>query len=1148
MKTSSVRTLLGLVLAAWIGVSAASGQTPVHGPLSAKTRAQLDAIHQEAAARTPTQRKITWSLLYAAKERATRSAPVPGAPKLHSHATLEADGRTKVRIKAHVTPELLGLIRTLGGDVTASQPKYRVIYATVPLESLEPIAERPEVEFIDVPPSVDFNGRGQTALERAIGNTVNATATVNDPEGDAAHGANIVRGQYPTADGQGLKVAVISNSLDNASSDYEAALLNGYVSTVTVPTGQAGTSATDDAEGLAMLEVVHRLAPAAQLYFATADNGEEQMAANIATLVADGCNIIIDDIAYSDESPFQDDTISQAIDAAAARGVLYFSCSANYGNQDSGTSSCWEGDFVGVSNFPTLLNFGTSSSPAVENYVASQNPSVNVELFWADPLGKAASSYFLVELDYEGDVIQEANDEGVNPMQTITGFTPGDYAGVVMNSGSPLFLHLDIAAQNSSLEFSTAGRVRGHNGCASAFTVAATPAAAPAESGGPSGPYPSEFSSADQVETFSDDGPRRIFFTPAGAPITPGNFSSTGGQLLAKPDFTAADGVSTSVGTEGGGLNPFFGTSCAAPHAGAIAAMLLSYNPALSAAQIGAALRGGTVQVTNPGAGNRDAGAGILLAPNVIQAVNTPPSIISFSPANGPAGTIVTVTGINLNTTVAAAINGVPAAFAVISSSAVTVTVPAGVTTGPITIATAGGVARSAANFTPTASVSTPVISSPGAASGQVGSPFSYQITATNGPTSFAASGLPPGLGVSASGLISGIPAAPGAFPVTIAAGNAPGGASSASLTITILPAPPAITSPSAATAQVGVAFGFQLSGSNGPTGFSATGLPPGLVFNPASGVIAGTPAIPGTFTATVSATNAGGTSSATLTLTVLPAAPVITSPLSAPGEQGKGFGYQITASNSPTAFGAAGLPPGLTVNPANGVISGVPAVYGSFQVTVSAGNAGGVGSAVLTLAFVVAPPVITSPAAVAAREDVAFGFQVGATGSPTAFGASGLPAGLVINPTSGVISGTPLVEGTYHVTVAAANATGTGTALLAIVVAAPPLPTVTLNTPIASVHAGGAEDGEFLVSLSHAVKTEVTVAFTITGSAVNGSNYDKIKATVQIPAGKTSKVIKIVPIDDFAGTKAVQLALEKRPAYDLGNKIRGKVKIIGNQ
>ena len=83
------------------------------------------------------------------------------------------------------------------------------------------------------------------------------------------------------------------------------------------------------------------------------------------------------------------------------------------------------------------------------------------------------------------------------------------------------------------------------------------------------------FTAAQAPERFTSDGPRRVFFNADGSPITPGNYSSTGGALRQKPDFTGADGVVTSVD----GFERFFGTSAAAPHLAAIAALVLSGNP-----------------------------------------------------------------------------------------------------------------------------------------------------------------------------------------------------------------------------------------------------------------------------------------------------------------------------------------------------------------------------------------------------------------------------------------------------------------------------------------------------------------------------------------------------------------------------------------
>jgi hypothetical protein len=81
--------------------------------------------------------------------------------------------------------------------------------------------------------------------------------------------------------------------------------------------------------------------------------------------------------------------------------------------------------------------------------------------------------------------------------------------------------------------------------------------------------------------------------------------------------------------------------------------------------------------------------------------------------------------------------------------------------------------------------------------------------------------------------------------------------------------APPAITSSSMASGTVGVAFSYQITASNGPTSFNATGLPAGLSVNTASGLISGTPTAAGSFSVTLSATNSAGTGSATLALSI---------------------------------------------------------------------------------------------------------------------------------------------------------------------------------------------------------------------------------------------------------------------------------------
>src|SRR5262249_11310898 len=135
------------------------------------------------------------------------------------------------------------------------------------------------------------------------------------------------------------------------------------------------------------------------------------------------------------------------------------------------------------------------------------------------------------------------------------------------------------------------------------------------------------------VESFSSDGPRRIFFAPDGTPLTPGNFSSSGGIVLNKPDITAANRVSTTL--QDPSLNPFVGTSAAAPHAAAIAALLLSCKPTPTASQVRTALEKSALAIDG-NAPNNNAGYGVVMASTAVQIACPAAQLI---PAVGAAGT-----------------------------------------------------------------------------------------------------------------------------------------------------------------------------------------------------------------------------------------------------------------------------------------------------------------------------------------------------------------------------------------------------------------------------------------------------------------------------------------------------------------------------
>lgn len=239
---------------------------------------------------------------------------------------------------------------------------------------------------------------------------------------------------------------------------------------------------------------------------------------------------------------------------------------------------------------------------------------------------------------------------------------------------------------------------------------------------------------------------------------------------------------------------------------------------------------------------------------------------------------------------------------------------------------------------------------------------YSYQITATNTPTSFDASispsGMPPGLTINtATGLISGTPTAAGNVGIHISATNVDGtDTETLSLHIVSQNGVFVVSEPEAAGTE-GVPFTYQIiaGGAGVPaTSFNATLLPAGLTVDTGTGLISGTPSVSGTFSdGNISVTNASGTDSLRMTFVLAAGTgtvPVITSPTSGSGIVGNAFSYQITATNTPTSFDATPLPAGLNVNLGDGLISGTPTEVGLVAVGLSATNGAGTGTATLSL------------------------------------------------------------------------------------------------------------------------------------------------------------------------------------------------------
>jgi hypothetical protein len=552
---------------------------------------EIRSIETEKASRTPAQQKVSSQLLDALKQK-TEGAVAASAPNLKAEKLkLSASGKgALVDIDANVSALLLNFIRKVGGTIVNYHEDDHAIRAFIPLEKIESVAAQPQINSI-------------APAAKAATNKLQFNG-----EGSKAHAADVARAAFHVT-GAGIKVGILSDSIDDGNDALKAAFKSGAMSKalLKILPGQEGDG---EGEGLAMAEIVHALAPGASLLFATGHGGPSQMAANIRAMQKAGCKVIVDDLTYFNESPFQDGPISRAVNDVSAAGVLYFSSARNSGSKKHRTSGTWEGDFRDGGSAPGELGEDSPHRIHLFDDHITANRITNsdgdrVDLFWSDPLGKSSNDYNLYVVDGEGHVLRSSTTSHTgtqDPYQSVGSLNQGESILITKSTAAALrFIHLDVG--RAQLNVSTEGSIRGHNasGATHAFTVAAVRAPNP----------PAEFAAGPSVsvEEFSSDGPRRMFYQPDGTPHTPGNFSANGGIVLSKPDIAAADGVSTTLS---GNLNPFFGTSAAAPHAAAIAALLMSFDPTLSPVDVRQILVGSALSIEGGGA-NSLAGAGIVM-------------------------------------------------------------------------------------------------------------------------------------------------------------------------------------------------------------------------------------------------------------------------------------------------------------------------------------------------------------------------------------------------------------------------------------------------------------------------------------------------------------------------------------------------------
>src|SRR3972149_7290334 len=429
--------------------------------------------------------------------------------------------------------------------------KYNLIQAWIPFDIVEEVASLNFVKKI-TPPSYG----------------ILRTGSVNS-KGDMVMRSDKVRNELGF-DGTGVRVGVISDGVDSmAVSQATGDLTNNIDVNPSLP-------GSGD-EGTALLEIIHDIAPGAELAFSEGFSSSLAFIDSIDFLVKDAVDIIVDDIGFLNEPYFQDGMVAKAVEDAIAKGVVYVSAAGNNADEH------YQADYVNgppgvISGIDNPHDFGVAEegqSDITMPVLVFPNNSIVVVLQWNDPFDGSSNDYDLFLVDDEGNTLScefcistGLHNGSQDPIEIVffENNTP-DFVrvNVVINrfNGSPSTLEMNFNGAIFVEDFNVpTDGVFGHPAVKDAIAVGAVPATTDKFCSSASGP--------NKVEDFSSQGPSTIFFTPSGTPLPAPERRQT-------PTVVAPDGI--HVSGAGGFPNSdgiFCGTSASAPHVAGVAALILA--------------------------------------------------------------------------------------------------------------------------------------------------------------------------------------------------------------------------------------------------------------------------------------------------------------------------------------------------------------------------------------------------------------------------------------------------------------------------------------------------------------------------------------------------------------------------------------------